>query len=602
MIKMNGNLGLSISGFLYIFLTSIVFFRKKRLNKFENNIYAFLIIDVIVQLIFGLISTFTIYNITTYPLLNMVVNKIYLVTFAGWGMLFAMYVMSISLIKANDDHFKEILKSIYIIIFVLMTILISISPISFYNKSGIIYSTGISSYITYFIGGISILIAVLCIIINHKALLNKKYIPTYVFIVLGSLFMLIQMKIPGLFLVSPLEVFTTFLMYFTIENPDVQAIEELTKNKQITESTLTEKSEFIATVTSQMKFIINNVDDLCTDSLNYDLVPPVKSNILEIKGLASTSRTQINDMLNISNEEIQSLRIVKNKYNLKLLIKEIERYYQDKIATNIDFRVNIASDIPDYLYGDSLKLKQVITTLINNSIKYTKEGFIELRISSIKKYNIYRLIISVEDSGKGMSLSRINEIMSNKSALTEEELNRTSSADLNLKIIKKIVELSSGILTIDSKENIGTKIKLFIDETAVNEKQSVLSKYADEMLKQKKIAIITTNSNNTKLINNIAKKMGYLITDYNETKKCLDDIRSSTKYELIFIDEKMDKIDSRMLLEKFKKEKIYNGKLIVLTTNNDFNNKKDLLEAGFNDTIKIPIDKEELKNKFINWS
>src|SRR5574344_1482091 len=150
---MNGNLGLSISGFLYIFLTSIVFFRKKRLNKFENNIYAFLIIDVIVQLIFGLISTFTIYNIATYPLLNMVVNKIYLVTFAGWGMLFAMYVMSISLIKANDDHFKEILKSIYIIIFVLMTILISISPISLYNKSGIIYSTGISSYINNFIGG-----------------------------------------------------------------------------------------------------------------------------------------------------------------------------------------------------------------------------------------------------------------------------------------------------------------------------------------------------------------------------------------------------------------------------------------------------------------
>jgi signal transduction histidine kinase len=594
--NMEANLGISYCGLFYTNLMTIVFFNQKRINKFENTIYSFLLLDVLFELVFGILSYYSIICMEAYPILNLIINKIYLLTLGAWAMLFASYVLSIS-INFNSEKIKETFEKMGLIIFGIMFVWITFTPETFYHKNGIVYSGGLATDGAYAIAIISAIVVVSCIIINRKNLKSKKYIPTFVFIFLGILSMFIQMKLPHLFLVSPLEVFITFLMYFTIENPDVRMIEELTKSKQMADKIVDEKSQFVFLVTDQMNGVMNRVDNLCDDSLNFNIDNKVKSNILNIKQLVESSKIRINEMLNVSDNDVINLKITKNKFNFTLLINEIKYQTKDKIPAGVDFRVNIGDNIPNEIYGDSLKLKQVITTLLNNSIKYTKTGFIELRIAAIIKYNICRLIITVEDSGIGIDSETLNYILNDNNDLTDEDLNKNNGLNLNLKLVKKIVHLSGGVMTIDSTINKGTSIQLVMDQGLVENQNEGLEKYADEIMKKPKVAIITEDKKLEKFVEHLLEKNNFTTTIFTETKDCLDQIRNDEKYDLIVIDENMPKIPAIDLLHKLHDIQRFDGQIFVITKMKDFIHKKDLIDNGFNEVISNPLEKNEFLEK-----
>ena len=107
------------------------------------------------------------------------------------------------------------------------------------------YTNGLSVNFTYFIAVVSIVIIIINSLINLKKLNNKKYIPMFIFLLLGTIVLFFQIKYPELFLISPLEVFVTVLMYFTIENPDKKIIEEIHRAKEISDNANEEKSLFL---------------------------------------------------------------------------------------------------------------------------------------------------------------------------------------------------------------------------------------------------------------------------------------------------------------------------------------------------------------------
>ena len=332
---MSGNLGMSFCGLLFTILMAIVFFNQKRINKLENTIYSFLILVTLFELVFGILSYYSIQCIKTYPILNLIINKIYLITFGEWALFFALYVVTIS-IDISQSNRSNILKTIFISIVFIMAILIISSSLTFYNKNGYVYSSGFATTVTYIVGILSTITVIFCVIKNYRHLLNKKYIPTFVFIFLGALFMGIQILNPKLFLVSPLEVFITFLMYFTIENPDVRTIEELTKARAVAEKSVDEKSQFVFLVTDQMKDVMDRINNYCDDSLSQNINDNVKNNTLEIKRLVESSKININEMLNVSNIDVMNLKITKNKYDFYLLINEIKLLVKNQIPEAVD--------------------------------------------------------------------------------------------------------------------------------------------------------------------------------------------------------------------------------------------------------------------------
>ena len=255
--------------------------------------------------------------------------------------------------------------------------------------------------------------------------------------------------------------------------------------------------------------------------------------------------------------------------------------------------------MPEELYGDSIKIKQIICSLIDNSIKNTKSGYIELVINSIIKNDICRLIISVEDSGSGIDLFKQSEILNNNDDLTDKEISLKDDKVINLKTIKKIVNIIGGTLSINSLNQNGTTITITLDQKIVRKEKSVHEKefelYQKEQQKILKVAIISNDDKLNKTLKNNLKKYDYKVKDFNVTKDCLDELRSGINYNLIFILEDMEKIDAISFLNKCKKIINFNSKVFVITEKKDINSKKILLDNGFNGVVIKPINKKKLE-------
>ena len=440
---MNFNLGLTFSGMVYILLIIIIYFKRKRIKSKENKIYSLLLISTFVELLLGMVSYILIINIENMAYITRIINVLYLISLDSWILFFMLYVISIS----SDFKSKKLYK-IFWVVYVLIAFLISILPIDYYDKNNIMYTNGLAVNFTYLIAIIAILVIVINSIVNIKKLGNKKYIPMFIFLLFGGIALFLQIKYPELFLISPLEVLVTVVMYFTIENPDMKTIEEIHKAKEISDNANEEKTLFLYNMTNEIRGITKDInkeaDNILDETDNKKVnVEVIEDSAREIKGSTAKFTTMTNEILDINSIDSASIKVYNDKYNVKLIIKELVTVYSKKCnVKNIDFRPSIASDIPEYLYGDSVGLKQALDIILDNSVKYTSSGYIEFNVNAIIKNNIARLIITVEDSGTGMKADDIIKVFNKKNDRNEDSLNLNN----NLYNAKALITLMGGTI------------------------------------------------------------------------------------------------------------------------------------------------------------
>ena len=144
------------------------------------------------------------------------------------------------------------------------------------------------------------------------------------------------------------------------------------------------------------------------------------------------------------------------------MYKDLVARISQNIKSDVEFRHSIPNNVP-YLYGDSIKLKQVLYSLIMNAVKKTENGFIEFKINTIEKYDVCRVIFEIVDSGVGISLDKINEILSVTGEFDKDDLDSLEKTEFNIKLCQKIVKSLGGNLLIKSKVGMGTEVILTID-------------------------------------------------------------------------------------------------------------------------------------------
>ena len=586
---------------LYMVSQVIIYYSKARLKNEENKIYTIMMVTNLVGLFLQLLSGQFSYKYNNYPtFVSDFVIKSYLVYFIIFGMLMFWYVITIT----NNKHKNKIINTSFAII-LFLSLIIYFLPMKLHldYTNGIVYSYGPAVSYSFILGGITALLLILTTMINIKKTSKKKLIPMLFYMILATVAIVIQKRNPELMILCYVESFLCFLMFYTIENPDIIMIEELTKAQKLSENTSNEKSNFIHIITGDISNKLDTAEKISNSVLSLNPEEKVKEYMYDLKNLVNVARAKLNQTIDISDMDNKHLRVTNNKYNVKVLFNSIYSIKKSEVNKNIDLRLNISDDIPEELYGDSIKLKQILLSIIDNSIKYTKEGFIEFRVNSIIKNNICRLIIAVEDSGSGINIYKQNEIMSNTGDLTKEEINSLEDMDLNLKTIRKMISIIGGTFTIDSNKYKGTTVNITIDqrifegEKSKEEKQ--IEKYSEEIKNQKRLAVISLNKNDIAAIKNTAKKNGYKVDEFSVTKDLLDLVRNNEKFDVVFIEEYMEKIDARALLNKLKVEN-FKGKIFVISKNKDIQNKKVLLDLGFAGIVNTPVSKKEVLSKLEN--
>ena len=293
--------------------------------------------------------------------------------------------------------------------------------------------------------------------------------------------------------------------------------------------------------------------------------------------------------------DINNLKIVETTYNTKNFFEELKLRIKSEIKNsnkNIEFRYEISNNIPEYLQGDNTKLKQIIMSTIYDSIKYTKEGFIELNINTIIKYGICRLMIDISDSGSGMSIHKINEILNVSEKIDSKEQERIDKLDISLPLAHKIIKSLNGSFIIKSEENKGTNFLIIIDQKiSENKKEKTnLEKFAKKIINEKKILVVTVDND---IINKIQESFGEYEIINSLYGHDAEERLKKEKFELILVDDEL-KNESGIEVLKLIKEKTKKPIIIMIDKNKEFIS-EHYIEDGFtNYVIKQNIE-EELK-------
>lgn len=584
-MKINSTIFFTISSLLYSSLLMIAYFSKDRIKTPENKIYSRLIIinfiGIILEIFCTIFAGYAKENIIFYTILN----KLFLIGLIVWGAVFGSYVFLISSAKKNEEELKKYMKNVlrlYITLIIIIAVLVAVLPVYFnYRNNYVMYSYGPAVNVVYSGIFITIFLTIICLIKNFKNIISKKYLPIYAYLFVGTIITFIQKMMPELLLAITMDTFITVIMYFTIENPDKKLLQEIHASKKMADEANEEKSMLIYNMMGEIKDIAKDINISSNNILDSNNIEENKYYAREIISSNNKLYNMSDKIYNIDKIELNKIKTVKTKYNIRLLLKEIVSMYKTKIeAKNIEFRINIDNNLPVSLYGDSINLKKALSTIIDSSYNNTKEGFIELSVNAIIKHNVCRLIIKIEDSSIGIKTEEI------------EELNTEG----NIYNTKKLIAALGGTLLLTSRYNEGTIVTIILDQkiNITNKKEKKdYTKYLDN----KKILLVDDNESSLKLINKILTKYHIKVETTNLGKKALDKIRKGSKYDLILLDEEMPYMNGEEVLKKLKEIKGFNTKVLLLTKNNNIEYTEEYKENNFDDYILKPIDKNTLIEK-----
>lgn len=586
-MKINTTIFLTIISFFYSVLLMIAYFSKDKIKTLENKVYSKLIIINFIGIILELFCTIFAGYAKDYLVFYTILNKLFLVELTIWCSVFSVYVFLISS-KQEKNELKSYLKKVsifHIVIDVITMFLIFVLPVQFnINDLGyVMYSYGPSVNIVFISSTLYIILMFTCLIRNFKNIKNKKYLPIYVYMVIGVLVGIVQKLHPEILAFTSMEAFITVIMYFTIENPDKKLLEEIHTSKKIADAANEDKSMLIYNMMNEVKSIASDINKSSEVILNSNNLEENRFFAREIISSNNKLYSMANNIYNIDVIDDINVETVKNKYNIKLLLKEVisknKELFEDK---DISFRFNIDSNLPNTLYGDSINLKNVLNTIIGNSYKYTDKGYVELSVNAIFKKDIVRLIIKIEDSGIGIKAEDLDKC-----------LNKNTKDQNSLYGARKTINIMGGNLLISSEYNKGTIVTIILDQKIYTNNKDNYDNYVNN----KKILIIDDNNSSIKLISKILDKHNILYDSSNLGKEALDRIRKGDKYDLILLDEDMPYMNGISVMNKLNKIKGFDTKVILLTKNSNIIYDDIYKDSGFSDYIIKPINKDDLMNK-----
>ena len=601
---------------LFILLLAITYFRKKKIVNAETSIYSVLlsvnIVSLVVELIFYLVLQ------SSLPLIVItIVEKIYYSSTVIWMYLFTIY--NFAIVKEYSKHqiydIEISKKKKYILTTILGIIaFLSLLPLTRnYTPTGEIISSTGAAPSAMFLLCVGLLICDLIIILRYRKQLEiKKTLPLYLF--LGTIFAEMVLTATGtqlLLLTLPMTL-VSYLMFHTIENPDVKMLEEVSMAKETAEKANSAKTEFLSNMSHEIRTPLNAIVGF-SESLKDDNVPEeTKGKINDIITASNNLLEIVNGILDISKIEANKLELVNKEYDIKSTLDELESLTRARIGEKgLELNVNIDPTLPRVLYGDNVRLKQVILNILTNAVKYTKEGHIDFTVSSVVKDDMCRLIVSVEDTGIGIKQENINKLFSKFERLDVEKQMTIEGTGLGLAITKKLVDLMGGTIVAQSVYGQGSKFTVSVDQKIISvkaiEKPKPLleSKIID--VSGAKALVVDDNELNIKVASTLLKKYNFTIDSCTNGQDCIKKLLQDDSYDIIFLDDMMPRMSGREVIKKLRQAEDFNIPTIALTANAIEGMKEEYLACGFDDYLSKPIEKVELErviktylNKMVN--
>lgn len=575
----------------------ILFYKKGHIDSKETWIFNTLIVSNFLGLIIEILCTYASKIYMHNHLLSLFIYKAYLFYLIFWISTMAYYVFSM---VRDDNNIIRKRIPIFVFYYLVVAFILTILPIESIIRDNFStrYTTGLSVDFTYIVSSIAIIFMILMMAINYKNLNNKRYVPVLLFLLIGGSAAIVQMYYPQILLMTYIETLICVIMYFTIENPDIKMIEKLEAANIVAEKANRAKSDFLSSMSHEIRTPLNAIVGFSECIKNCDSLDEAKENANDVISASNTLLEIVNGILDISKIEAGKLEIINSDYDSRKLFEDASRLIKSRIGDKpIDFKVNIAEDLPDVLYGDHTNVKKIAINLLTNAVKYTDKGFVKFDVSCVKtKDDICRILISVEDTGRGIKKENIDKLFTKFQRLDEDRNTTIEGTGLGLAITKQLVEMMNGNIVVNSIYGRGSKFIAAIDQRIsykeIIKEEEVIDDSLD--LTGKKILVVDDNKLNLKVAKKLLEKYNPIIDFAESGMECLDKIKIGNEYDLVLMDDMMPKMRGTETFIRLKKISGYNIPTVILTANAISGMREQYLKDGFVAYLSKPIDRMEL--------
>ncbi len=368
------------------------------------------------------------------------------------------------------------------------------------------------------------------------------------------------------------------------------------------------KSNFLANMSHEIRTPMNAIIGMDEIILREASDSSIRKHALDIKSAGKTLLSIINDILDLSKIESGKMEIVPVRYDTSSVFMDIVNMTMNKAADKgLVYDMNVAEDIPAELFGDEIRVRQIMLNIINNAIKYTEEGKVSFEVSYDRVGE--RMHITVSDTGIGIRPDDMDKLYDSFSRLEETRNRNIEGTGLGLNITKQLIDMMEGSMDVRSEYGAGSVFKVMIpqrcvDPAPIGDFGKRLEKAASEkevyrprlVASDARILVTDDNEMNLEVISGLLAETRMSVTCAMSGPQCLEQLHNNT-YDIIFLDQMMPGMSGTQTLKVIRDEELAKGvPVIALTADAIVGAREIYIREGFDDYLSKPVMFEDLEN------
>lgn len=564
-----------------------------------------------------MISVYTVNHLETVP---PVVNRFVHNLFMGSLMIeiFIFFSYTITLIYDREEELKKKRKK-WTVPIVIALVAMMFLPLDYIETEQGNYSMGPAVIGTYGV------VAVYSVMIGKELLLHwkeiNKYKRTCVLFAYGTQIVLsVYQAIVPTALTSSLGIALINLSVFlTVENPDVHMIEMLRMEKERADEANAAKSRFLSNISHEIRTPMNAIVGLTEVLLRKEWPSEEKGYLLNIHNSGNALLNLINDLLDFSKIEAGKFEIVDDTYDMEQLLRDVHILGKVRIGNKkLELKMNIDPQLPKQLWGDGLRIRQVIINILNNAIKYTEQGVVTLTVKIVEtEEERVKIYISVRDTGQGIRQEELSKLFD---AFTQVDIKKNQgkeSTGLGLTISSQLVELMGGRLEVASEYGRGSEFFFTVwqgicttekmgDFHAASNQVEDISKNVykcEYVAPNAHVLVVEDNEINQIVLQAILEPLKIQLDFAENGKEALEMIKNK-KYQVILMDHYMpvmDGVETTIEIRNMEDQYYREIPIIALTADAVEGTKEQFYKIGMNDFLTKPVEMKKICKTLQEW-